>query len=45
MLAVVANLVGFGIVWVVQFVVLDRLLFKPVAVRPATPAANVPTLT
>ena len=44
-LAVMANLVGFGIVWVIQFVVLDRLLFKPVAVRPATPAANVPTPT
>ena len=27
-LAVMANLVGFGIVWVIQFVVLDRLLFK-----------------
>jgi len=44
-LAVMANLVGFGIVWVIQFIVLDRLLFKPAAVQPATPAANVPTLT
>ena len=30
-LAVVANLIGFGIVWVVQFIVLDRLLFSHAA--------------
>lgn len=30
--AVVANLAAFGTVWVAQFVILDRLLFKPVPV-------------
>jgi len=33
--SVVANLAAFGVVWIVQFVVLDRLLFKPVATTVA----------
>jgi putative flippase GtrA len=35
--AALANLVAFGTVWVAQFFVLDRLLFRPVpVVAPAT---------
>jgi putative flippase GtrA len=37
--AAAANLAAFGTVWVIQFVVLDRLLFKPVL---ATPVDQVP---
>ncbi len=38
MFAVVANLAAFGGVWIAQFVILDRLLFKPVPASPPTAA-------
>lgn len=36
-----ANLVGFGVVWLAQFAICDRLLFRaaPPAVAPADPPA------
>ena len=40
MFAVVANLAAWGAVWIVQFIVLDRLLFKPVVALTATPAGT-----
>jgi putative flippase GtrA len=40
-LVAIADLVGFGTVWVIQFIVLDRVLFKPVS---ATSVAEEPAL-